>query len=128
MGIFQVNHTGNFKFIDAFLDAMKRDEYILNALREYGNYGVNALASATPEDTGLTSDMWSYEIISNEGSYSIVWTNDNDINGTPLVVMLQYGHATGTGGYVQGRDFINPAIIPVFEEIAAKAWKEVTSA
>ena len=128
MGVFQVNHDGSFKFIEAFLKAMKKEEYILKVLKAYGELGVSQLAAATPSDTGYTAAMWSYEITAEEGRYSIAWTNDNTVNGTPLVIMLQYGHGTGTGGYVQGRDFINPAIMPIFEDIAKNVWKEVTSA
>lgn len=128
MGIFQVSHTGSFKFIDAFLAAMRKEEYILNALNRYGQAGIAALASFTPVDTGYTAGSWYYSIHQDGKSYSIVWSNSNEINGTPLVVMLQYGHGTGTGGYVEGQDFINPAIRPIFEQIAEDVWREVTSA
>ena len=129
MGIFEVGHSGSYKFIEAFFEAMKKEDYIMQALHYYGKLGVAALASATPKDSGLTSSMWGYKVINDGKSHTIMWTNDNTVaGGTPLVVMLQYGHGTGTGGYVQGRDYINPAIQPIFEDIANKVWREVTSA
>jgi hypothetical protein len=90
--------------------------------------GVQALARATPRDTGVAQKGWSYEVRQNGGGVAIVWTNSDIENGFPVVIMLQYGHGTGTGGYVQGRDFINPAIRPVFDQIAETVWKAVTSA
>ena len=101
---------------------------IFKHLDEYARQGVQALASATPVDTGLTASAWGYEIQKSRGAYSIFWTNTNVITGTPVVIWLQYGHGTGTGGYVQGRDFINPAIQPIFDRIADSVWQEVTSA
>ena len=101
---------------------------LFKVLDSYGREGVFALASATPVDSGLTSESWNYEIKRSRGSYSIIWSNSHVVDGTPVAIMLQYGHGTGTGGYVQGRDFINPAIRPVFDRIADKVWKAVTSA
>lgn len=95
-------------------------------LNKYGSLGVAALSNATPTETGLTAASWSYDIQAGRGYYSIRWHNSHNVAGTPLVVLLQYGHGTGTGGYVQGRDFIMPAIRPIFDQIAAEAWKEVT--
>jgi len=88
--------------------------------------GVDALRDATPKDTGKTADSWGYEIIVNNGSASIVWTNSNQNHGVYIAVLIQYGHATRGGGYVQGRDYINPAMRPVFDKIANDAWLEVT--
>ena len=95
-------------------------------LDKYGKEGVKALSDATPVDTGKTADSWSYEIVRKKDSISIVWNNANIQNGVPIAVILQYGHALKNGGWVQGRDYINPALRPVFEGIANKAWEEVT--
>ena len=106
---------------------MKRREY-LNVLDEFGRDGVQALRNATPVDSGATAEAWDYEIKRTRNYTEIVWTNSNINDGVPIAVILQYGHGTGTGGYVQGRDYINPAIRPIFDKIAEKAWKVVTSA
>ena len=95
-------------------------------LDKYGREGVKALESATPVDTGLTARSWYYEIKKTNGSVSISFYNSNIQNGIPIAIILQYGHGTGTGGWVEGRDYINPAIQPIFDKIAEKAWKEVT--
>ena len=95
-------------------------------LDQYGREGVNALASATPQDTGLTSQSWEYKIERKRGSVTISFSNTNVQDGVPIAIILQYGHATGTGGWVQGRDYINPAIRPIFDKLAEDAWKEVT--
>ena len=94
--------------------------------RKYGREGVAALASATPVDTGRTANSWHYKIEQKQGSVSISFYNTNIQNGVPIAVILQYGHATRNGGWVQGRDYINPAIQPIFDKIADAAWKEVT--
>lgn len=93
-----------------------------------GSQGVSALSKATPVDTGLAQGEWNYETQQDAGSCTIAWTNSDVENGFPVTIMLQYGYATGTGGYVQGRDYINPAISPVFDQIATNLWKAVTSA
>lgn len=90
--------------------------------------GVRALQTATPEDTGLAANSWGYEIVRSKGSITIHWTNSDIENGFPVAVMIQHGHGTGTGGYIQGRDYINPAMRPVFDQIADTLWKAVTSA
>lgn len=94
-------------------------------LDKYGRAGVAALASATPVDSGLTASSWYYEITSEKGTVAISFHNSNIQNGVPIAIVLQYGHATGSGGWVEGRDYINPAIQPVFDQIANDAWKEV---
>ncbi len=94
-------------------------------LDKYGRAGVAALASATPIDSGLTASSWYYEITSEKGSVAISFRNSNIQNGVPIAIVLQYGHGTGTGGWVEGRDYINPAIQPIFDQIANDAWKEV---
>ena len=96
-------------------------------LNQYGRRGVDALSAATPIDSGKTASSWNYEIHRSKDLVEIVWTNSNVNDGAPIVILLQYGHATGNGGYVQGYDFINPAIRPIFDEIEKDLWKEVTS-
>lgn len=118
--------SGGFTKTERFLNRMKRREY-LNVLDEFGRDGVQALRNATPVDSGATAEAWDYEIKRTRNYTEIVWTNSNINDGVPIAVILQYGHGTGTGGYVQGRDYINPAIRPVFDKIAEKAWKVVTS-
>ena len=95
-------------------------------LDKYGREGVAALSSATPVDTGLTADSWYYKVEHANGSASINFYNSNIQNGVPIAIILQYGHGTGNGGWVQGRDYINPAIQPIFDKIAENAWREVT--
>ena len=115
-------------------DFNKTNEFLLNAskfnikdvLNKYGKEGVNALASATPKDTGYTANAWDYTIQTGKGATSITWTNSNVEGGVPIVILLQYGHGTRNGGYVSGVDFINPAIKSTMERIANEAWKEVT--
>ena len=97
-------------------------------LDKYGREGVAALSSATPVDTGLTANSWHYKIEQRSGSVSIVFYNSNIQNGVPIAIILQYGHGTRNGGWVQGRDYINPAIQPVFDKITEDAWREVTKA
>lgn len=99
---------------------------ISNILNKYGAEGVAALASATPVESGKTASLWDYEIEGSKTSSKITFTNSHINKGVPIAIILQYGHGTGTGGWVQGRDYINPAIQPIFDKIAAEAWKEVT--
>lgn len=106
------------------LRASKGDIY--KNLSNYARIGVEALASATPKDSGETANSWSFEVVGKGRDFEIHWTNKNVNNGTNIAIILQTGHGTGTGGYVQGKDYINPAIQPVFDEIAEKVWKEVT--
>lgn len=100
---------------------------MFSILDKYGPIGVAALASATPRDSGLTAASWTYEVVQSPGYYSIRWGNTNDVGGRPLAILLQYGHGTGTGGYVEGRDYINPAIRPIFDQILADIDREVNS-
>lgn len=120
-------HKGDFKKTERFLDRMKKRDY-LKILNKYGEMGVRALSNATPVDSGVTASSWDYIVKSSGTSATIYWTNSNINNGVNIAIILQYGHGTGTGGYVQGRDYINPAIRPVFDKMADAAWKEVTSA
>ena len=98
----------------------------LSILDKYGREGVAALASATPTETGKTASSWFYEISHDKGSATITFSNSNINKGVPIAIVLQYGHGTGAGGWVEGRDYINPAIQPIFDKIANEAWKEVT--
>ena len=118
-------HKGDFKKTLTFLERASRLS-VDSVLHRYGREGVNALSQATPVNTGQTAGSWNYEIENVNGSYSIYWTNSNQTSGVPIVILLQYGHGTRGGGYVQGRDFINPAIKPIFDNIADKVWREVT--
>ena len=97
-------------------------------LAKYGQLGVDALASATPKDTGKTANSWSYEITKDQGKYTIYWKNTNINDGIPIAIIIQYGHGTRNGGYVQGRDYINLALQPIFDQIAEDAWNEVRRA
>jgi hypothetical protein len=99
---------------------------IMHVLKKYGEEGVKALRDATPKDSGETADSWGYEITKDGRGYVITWTNSKKNKGVPIAIILQYGHGTGTGGYVEGRDYINPATRPIFDAIAEEAWKEVT--
>lgn len=98
----------------------------MSILHKYGELGVESLRQATPVDSGETAAAWGYEIQKTSDGASIFWTNDNVNDGVNIAVILHYGHGTGTGGYVQGREYITPAIRPIFDEIAEAAWKEVT--
>ena len=116
---------GDFSKLTRFLERAKESVKI-GDLDKYGREGVAALSSATPIDSGKTANSWSYEITNKDGSVKITFNNSNIQNGVPIAIILQYGHGTRNGGWVQGRDYINPAIQPVFDEIVDKAWREVT--
>lgn len=117
-------HKGNLSKTTNFLRRVKKLDFL--ALTKFGDEGVRALRDATPKDTGLTASSWSYNIIHEGDRITIEWTNSNLAKGwCPIAIILQYGHATGTGGWVEGRDYINPAIQPIFDRIAENAWKEV---
>lgn len=126
MAVISFHHKGNFQKTDNFLKKAKQGDYF-RSLEKFAQEGVNALASATPIDSGKTAASWDYTISRSKGSVSITWTNSNINNGVNIAVIIQYGHGTRNGGYVQGRDYINPAIRPVFDKIAENVWKEVTS-
>lgn len=119
-------HKGDFSKADRYLEKLK-ESVKLGVLDKYGRAGVAALSSATPVYTGLTANSWFYEIEHSSGSDKIVFNNSNIQNGVPIAIILQYGHGTGTGGWVQGRDYINPAIQPIFDQMTKEVWKEVTS-
>lgn len=119
--------SGSFQNLEKFLQRAVSGNFF-TTLDQHAQAGVNALASVTPKDSGLTAGSWTYKIERSGSSCTITWMNTNVVGGAPLAIMLQYGHGTGTGGYVAGRDYINPAIRPVFDRIAEAVWKEVTSA
>ena len=116
---------GDFRNLTNFLERAK-EPFHLSILDAYGKEGVAALASATPIDSGNTANSWYYKIERDKSSVSITFYNSNIQNGVPIAIILQYGHGTNHGGWVEGRDYINPAIQPVFDKIANEAWKEVT--
>ena len=118
-------HKGDFSKFGRYLERAKN---VVRAgdLDKYGRQGVAALASATPVDSGETANAWSYKIERTNESISIQFYNSNIQNGVPIAIIIQYGHGTGTGGWVQGRDYINPAIRPLFDKIANDMWREVT--
>lgn len=118
-------HKGDFKKTEKFLRGAK----VFNVkalLKRYGEAGVRALAAATPKDTGELASSWGYVIQTDRTGASIIWTNSKIVDGVPIAIILQYGHGTGGGGYVQGRDYINPALRDIFDQLAEAAWKEVT--
>lgn len=118
---------GDFSNLTRFLERAKNLVHISD-LDRYGREGVAALSSATPVDTGKTAASWYYDIKINKESASITFNNSNIQNGVPIAIILQYGHGTRNGGWVEGRDYINPVIKPIFDKIAEEAWKEVTKA
>lgn len=119
-----IKQKGDFKNLSSFLEKSK-EKINLGILDKYGQEGVAALQAATPKDTGKTSESWYYKINRGNGTVSLSFHNSNENQGIPIAIILQYGHATGNGGYVEGIDYINPALKPIFEEIAEEAWKEV---
>ena len=116
---------GDFKKLSSFFEKAK-EAIKIGDLDKYGREGVEALRQATPVDTGLTADSWYYKINRDNGIVSISFHNSNIQNGVPIAIILQYGHGTNHGGWVEGRDYINPAVQPIFDRIAEDAWKEVT--
>ncbi len=120
-------HHGSFTNMETFLKRMENLD-IRRACELYAQDGVAALSAVTPRDSGVSSISWGYRVRVTRRSVTITWTNSSVNQGFPIAVMLQYGYGTGTGGYVQGRDYINPAIRPVFDRIAEGVWKVVTSA
>jgi hypothetical protein len=118
---------GNTDKTDRFLNAMERNQ-MYRSLTKYAQQGVQALASNTPTDSGATAAAWGYIVEVSRSSSSITWTNDNQNDGAQIAILLQFGHGTGTGGYVRGRDYINPAVQPIMDLIADGVWKEVVLA
>ena len=120
-----IKHHGNFKRTEGMFKRMSKFE-IRSILNKYGDKGVAALSAATPKDTGLTASSWEYQVSKSGTGYSITWNNTNVNNGVNIALILQLGHGTGTGGYVQGVDYINPALASIFEQLADEAWQEVS--
>lgn len=116
---------GDFSKLNRYFERVK-EVVKVGDLDRFGREGVQALSSATPRDTGLTATSWEYSIERSSNRVSITFNNTNIQNGVPIAIILQYGHGTRNGGYVQGRDYINPAIQPIFDKMAEDAWKEVT--
>lgn len=116
--------TGDFEVTRKWLKRMSSTD-IYNTLERYGSAGVAALAANTPTRSGATAASWTYEIKKDRGTWSIIWGNTNVVTGVPIAILIQVGHGTGTGGYVAGRDYINPALRPIFDQMATEAWKEV---
>jgi hypothetical protein len=124
MGI-SITQKGNWDKTTRYLNRLKSAD-LSAVLHKYGQQGVVALSAATPVDTSETANSWSYEIVTRKEYYSIRWHNSHVVEGRPIAILLQYGHGTKNGGYVQGRDYIMPAIRPIFDAIASEAWREVT--
>jgi hypothetical protein len=124
--IITFSHKGDFQKTDRLFHRIIERHY-MHKLAKYGEKGVMALSAATPNDSGKTAEAWSYEISEGDGSLSVYWKNSNVNDGVNIAIILQYGHGTRNGGYVEGRDYINPAIQPVFDAMADEAWKEVVS-
>ena len=120
-----LKHTGTWAKTEKFLQGVTKPNFQA-VLEKYAQKGVSALAAATPVDTGKTASSWGYEIARTGGGFSISFTNSNVVNGVPIAIILKYDHGTRNGGYVQGRDYINPAVQPVFDELADSLWKEVS--
>lgn len=123
---FSLKSKGDWSKTENWLKRIRTLKNARQVLEKYGREGVAALSAATPVDTGQTAGSWNYEIIQNAQSTSLVFTNNNQTStGIPIAILLQYGHGNGRGAYVQGRDYINPAVQPIFDEIADNAWREV---
>lgn len=121
----KVTNRGSFKNFEGFAARMSQRTY-LTALQKYGPVGVQALAGATPTDSGETARSWYYEIINRPGYFSIQWLNSHMEGGISIAAILQYGHGTKQGAFIEGRDYINPAMRPIFDQIAQDMWREVT--
>lgn len=131
--LIKVKHKGDFKEIDKFFrrngKGLLRNKQFMSGIEAIAQKGVDALREATPKRTGKTSESWSYEIKideKNRENFEIVWNNSNQVNGANIAMLIQYGHSTKSGYYVEGRDYINPALKPIFDEIAEQVWAEVT--
>lgn len=119
-------HQGNFKKTDRFLHGLIGFHFA-RRMRHYGEKGVQALKAATPKDSGETAESWSYEIVEEPGRTALYWRNSHVVNGVNIALVLQYGHGTRNGGFVEGIDYIPPAIRPIFNQMAKEVWKEVVS-
>lgn len=127
----RIIHKGDFLKTEKFLKKTHTklaSKYLTQILNKYGVEGVEALRQSTPRDTGKTANSWSFEVLESADAVRIIWKNSNINKGVPIAIILFYGHGTRNGGYVQGRDYINPALQPIFDKIADEAWKEIVSA
>lgn len=125
MAIIEIHHKGSFKHTENFFQRVLKHDF-MSILSKYGEMGVQALSESTPKRSGKTASSWYYTVERGKSSYTLSWSNSNTNDGVNIAVILQYGHGTGTGGYVKGVDFINPAMRPVFDKIAEEAWRELT--
>lgn len=123
----KIKHKGSFNNLERFLNYAKKINFYTK-LSKYGEKGVAALSSATPTDSGKTANCWYYKIFNEKGTIKINWYNSNENDGVVIAIILQYGHLTNGSGYVAGKDYINPAIQPIFDEILENVWKEVCDA
>ena len=122
-----ISNSGSFNKTDKFLKKMSENS-VYSALQKYGEIGVAELAAATPIDSGRTSSAWDYRVIIDRTNARVQWYNNNENQGFSVAIGLQYGHGTGTGGYVIGRDYINPTMRPIFDKIADQVWNEIVNA
>lgn len=122
--MFSMSSSGGFNNIERFLKKVSDGEFY-SQLDRYGRLGVDALAKATPKDSGKTAESWGYRVIRSRTSPGVEWYNTNTNDGVNIAILIQYGHGTGSGGYVQGRDYINPGLRPIFDQIADDVWKQV---
>lgn len=124
MGSISITQKGDFRKTTNFLTKAQKTQY-WSILHRYGQEGVRRLELATPIDTHETAKSWFYEILEDANSFTLQWSNSNIQNGVPIVILLQYGHATKDGGYVVGRNFINPTMKPIFDQLGLEMWREV---
>ena len=122
--VLKLRQTGNFQKTDHFLSGVVGAHY-MRKLKKFGEAGVEALKNATPRDTGMTAESWSYEIVQDKGRTSIFWKNSNIVDGVCVAIILHYGHGTRNGGFVEGKNYITPAIQPILDQMAEAVWKEV---
>lgn len=122
--MFKVHHIGDFSSTERWFNRVLRKDY-MNIIADYAKRGIEALREATPEDSGKTAESWNYEIVSGKDRTTLYFTNDNIENGVNVAILLIYGHATRNGAYVEGVDFVTPALRPIFQELADKIWREV---
>lgn len=122
---FGFKNSGSFNNLELFFKRVSGNQ-LFSDLQRFGQMGVNALAKATPIDTGKTTRSWEYRIVQARGKVGVEWFNTHENNGANIAILIQYGHGTGTGGYIQGVDYINPAIKPIFDQISNEIWKKVT--
>ena len=125
MAIIKVKHKGNFKKTEGFFNRILKRDY-MSVLHRYGQLGVEMLRNATPKESGITSDSWDYHVEEGPGQLSVVWTNNHENEGVNIAILIIYGHGLHNGGYVQGDDFVHPAMRPLLKTMADDVWREVT--